>query len=181
MSHIAFKRFRPGGAQSAPAVEAFLGRLENWLDEAGLHNIGLSFEAGDRGRGGGPELLHVDLAPARPDAARIGVSICVWPDGDAEFHVSVHGDRDILHSDIEDRLDADRVLALCKSIAAGRLVEDRLTAGGRVLGQRAQLPVGRAATLTYSNGASGLSLDRLLSLLPFLRTECIRYAPWKPF
>jgi hypothetical protein len=113
LSHIAFKRFRPGGVRSAPAVEGFLGKLEGWLNDAGLENVSFSMDVQDHGGKGAPQVVDLNLMPGRPGAASLSISICAWPDNEVEYYLSIGADREILTTAIGDRPDGDCVLAIC--------------------------------------------------------------------
>lgn len=179
MSHMAFKRFRPDGARSAPAAEAFLGRLETWLDGAGFADVRLAMGVRDHKGDGAPQVVDLDLAPGRPGAASLSVSLCAWPDGEVDYYLSVGADPKILTSTIDDRLDADSVLAICEAVAAGGLHEQRLTLAGRTIGHRAAVRHAHIGVYAQRSGLSGLRLDRVLAALGLARLEDIGYPTWK--
>ncbi|MCK5623331.1 MAG: hypothetical protein KAJ11_13630 [Alphaproteobacteria bacterium] len=179
MSHIAFKRFRLGGAQSVPDVEAFLGKLENWLDEAGLRDVSLSMDIQEHGGKGAPQVISLVLAPGRPGAASLSIGVCAWPDNEVEYYLSIGADRDILSTAIDDRLVADSLLAICEAVAGGRLCEQRLTMAGKVIGHRAAVPYGHAGIIAQRTGLAGLRLDRVIAALGIARFEEIHYPAWK--
>lgn len=176
---MAFKQFRPGGVETAPAVEAFLRRLENWLNEAGLENVGLAMEIRDHGGKEAPQVVDLDLKPGRSGAASLSISICAWPDNEVEYYLSIGADREILTTTMQDRLDADRVLAISEAVAAGGLREQRLTLAGRIIGHRAGLRYGHTRTYAQRTGLAGLGLDRIAAALGLARLAEIGYPAWK--
>ena len=178
MSHIAFKRFRPGGVRSAPAVEGFLGKLEGWLNDAGLENVSLSMNFQQHGGEGAPQVIELVLAPGRPGAAALSISICAWPDNEVEYYLSIGADREILTTAIGDRPDGDRVLAICEAVAAGRLNEQRLTLAGKTIGHRAAVRYGHTGTYAQRSGAAGLRLDRIAAAFGLAQLEVINYPAW---
>lgn len=181
MSYVAFKRFRPGGTEAAPAVEGFLGRLESWLNEAGLQDVSLSMDIQDHGGTNAPQVVNLDLRPGRPGAASLSISICAWPDGEVEYFLSVGDDVEILTTTIDERPDADRVLAICEAVADGGLNEQRLTLAGKTIGHRAAVQYGHTQTYAQRTGVAGLGLDRIMAALGLARMQDISYPAWKAF
>ena len=180
MSHIAFKRFRPSGLESVPAAEAFLRRLEAWLEDAGLHNVGIAMDVQCHGKDGA-QVIGIDLATGFPGTAAVSIAVCIWPDSEVEYYLTVHDDRDILTSSMEERIDADRALAICEAVAIGQLTGWQLTLAGRTIGQRAALRYGRSGTWSQASGIAGLGLDRIAAALGLARLQETAYRAWKAF
>jgi len=165
--------------ESAPAIEAFLRRLENWLNDTDLENVGLAIEIRNHGGKGAPQVVDLDLKPARSGAAALSIGICAWPENEVEYYLSIGAGREILTTAMQDRLNADRVLAICEAVAAGGLREQRLTLAGRIIGHRAAVRYGHTGIYAQRAGLAGLGLDRIAAALGLARLAEIGYPAWK--
>lgn len=179
MSHIAFKRFRPGSAASTPTAEAFLSRIEEWLLEKDLLDVALSIDVRNHAGTEAPQTIDLMLTPGHKGAASLLIGMLAWPDNEVEFFLSVLAGRDILSSDIDDRLDADSLLAICMAVATGLLAEERLVVVGKTVGRRVAVPFGHSDCFAKRSGLTGLHLDRIAATLGLARVEQIRYPAWK--
>jgi hypothetical protein len=156
-----------------------MNRLEAWLLEADLHDVNLSIDIRDQAGKGAPQVIELVLAPGRSGAAAVAINMLAWPDNEVDYFLSVVAGTDILSSAIEDRLDADSLLAICMAVAAGQLAEERLVVVGKTIGRRAAVFCGHSVRFAKSSGLTGLRLDRIAATLGLARLEQIRYPAWK--